>query len=34
MLSSYLRSIMGAFEGKYSGLQVIGIYEEDLKKLI
>ena len=22
---------MGAFEGKYSGLQVVGIYKEDLK---
>ena len=25
--------VMGAFEGKYSGLQVVGIYEEDLKKI-
>ena len=24
---------MGAFEGKYSGLQVVGIYKEDLKKI-
>ena len=25
--------VMGAFEGKYSGLQVVGIYKEDLKKI-
>ena len=24
---------MGAFEGKYSGLQAVGIYKEDLKKI-
>ena len=28
-----LGQVMGAFEGKYSGLQVIGIYKEDLKKI-
>ena len=25
--------VMGAFEGKYSGLQVVGLYKEDLKKI-
>ena len=25
--------VMGAFEGKYSGLQVVGVYREDLKKI-
>ena len=28
-----LGQVMGAFEGKYSGLQVVGIYKEDLKKI-
>ena len=28
-----LGQVMGAFEEKYSGLQVVGIYKEDLKKI-